>query len=157
MRPIIGFFIIGLLLSCETCIAQIAGKVVGVADGDTFTFLTADNRQIKIRLHGIDCPEKKQDYGQVAKKFTSDHIIGKKIEVDSLETDRYGRMIALVHLPDGQILNELLLTAGLAWHYKKYDNTAAWAYMEIDARIAGAGLWGMPNPVAPWEYRKGKK
>src|SRR3954466_7515540 len=98
------------------CLAKLKGKVVSIADGDTFTMLVDGNRQVKIRLHGIDCPEKKQDFGQVAKKFTSDMIFGKIVSVDEMDIDRYGRTIGMVHLSNGRILNEMLLQAGLAWH-----------------------------------------
>lgn len=132
--------------------AKICGKVVGVADGDTFTLLTKENKQIKIRLHGIDCPEKKQDYGQVAKQFTSDAIYGKEVCVDETDIDRYGRTIGIVHY-EGKILNEELLKAGLAWHYKKYDSSPKLAAMEETAHKQKKGLWSMASAIAPWEFR----
>jgi endonuclease YncB( thermonuclease family) len=77
---------------------------------------------MKIRLHGVYCPELKQDYGQRAKQFTSSQIFGKTVTVKSSKKDRYGRTIGTVYLANGQILNELLLQNGLAWHSKKYDS-----------------------------------
>lgn len=146
--------LIALFLFPVLLFAQLSGKVVGVHDGDTFTLLTKDTIQVKVRLHGIDCPELKQDFGQKAKQFTSSKIFGKTITVQSKGKDRYGRVLGIVKLSDGSVLNELLLSNGLAWHYKKYDSNAAWAQLEVKARQAKAGLWAMPNPVAPWDWRK---
>ncbi|MEJ6982402.1 thermonuclease family protein [Pedobacter sp. P351] len=123
---------------CFLCISFIAfaseiltGKVVAVADGDTITILNSNFQQVKIRLHGIDCPEKSQDFGQ---KATSDLCYGKTVEVQALDTDRYGRTIGLVKLPDGKVLNKELLKAGLAWHYKHYDKSADFASLEETAK-----------------------
>lgn len=137
-------------------VAQITGKVVKVSDGDTFTMLLSGNQQVRIRLHGIDCPEKKQDYGNVAKQYTGNLVFGKIVKVVEMDTDRYGRTIGMVYLSDGRILNEELLKAGLAWHFLKYDKRAAWTEMERQARAKKIGLWQTPNPIAPWEFRKMK-
>lgn len=141
------------LLSFTTLQAQqLEGKVVKVADGDTFTMLVY-KEQIKIRLHGIDCPEKSQDFGNVAKTFLSDMVAGKLVKVKKMDTDRYGRTIGMVFI-DGKNVNEELLRAGLAWHYKYYDKNPEWAKLEEEARSAKKGLWLMADPVAPWEWRK---
>ncbi|WP_416438845.1 thermonuclease family protein [Phnomibacter sp. MR] len=135
-------------------LAQLAGKVISIADGDTFTLLTADNKQVIIRLHGIDCPEKKQPHYQQAKNFVSAKIFGQRVEVQHKGKDRYGRVIGLVICADGTNLNEALLKAGLAWHFKKYDSNAAWANIEREARAAKRGLWMDLSPIAPWDWRK---
>jgi endonuclease YncB( thermonuclease family) len=134
--------------------AQIQGKVVSIADGDTFTMLV-DNEQVKVRLHGIDCPEKGQDFGKVAKEFLADYVFGKVVSVKYMDTDRYGRTIGMV-VVGGVNLNEKLLEAGLAWHYKTYDKNPDWAKLEEQARRAKKGLWVQPNAVPPWDYRKMK-
>jgi micrococcal nuclease len=126
---------------------------VAISDGDTFTLLTADKTQIKIRLHGIDCPEKSQDFGQVAKKFLSDLIYNKDVKVEKTDVDRYGRTIGKVEFGDINV-NESLLKAGLAWHYKKYDKNEDWQKLEDDARAAKIGLWSRSDAQPPWEYRK---
>src|SRR5690606_18221182 len=131
------FILLALLLfglNIQAQIATITGKVVAVADGDTFTLLVYGNRQQKIRLHGIDCPEKRQDFGQVATDFTSKQVFGKTITVKPTDTDRYGRTIAIVLLPDQISLNELLLKNGLAWHYTQYDKNPQWKKLEQIAR-----------------------
>ena len=96
-----------------------SGNVVGVADGDTIEVMH-DGKGEKIRLYGIDCPEKKQDFGQRAKKFTSQKVFGKVVEVEQIDTDRYGRTVALVYLGNKYSLNEALIASGYAWVYKKY-------------------------------------
>jgi micrococcal nuclease len=135
--------------------SQLIGKVVSIADGDTFTMLI-NNEQIKIRLHGIDCPEKSQDFGNVAKEFLSDLVFGRTVSVKKLDTDRYGRTIGMV-LMDSLNINEELLKAGLAWHYKYYDKNVLWAQLEDTARKEKKGIWSMPSPIPPWDYRKVKR
>lgn len=132
--------------------AQLVGKVVSIADGDTFTMLI-DKEQVKIRLQGVDCPEKGQDFGNVAKEFLSGYVFSKVVTVKKIGTDRYGRTIGMVTI-DGANVNEKLLEAGLAWHYKKYDHNPAWAALETEAKKDKKGLWSIPNPVPPWDYRK---
>lgn len=144
-------------LNAQAQIATIKGKVVAVADGDTFTLLVNGSRQQKIRLHGIDCPEKRQDFGQVAKDFTSKQVFGKTITVKPTDTDRYGRTIAIVLLPGQVSLNELLLKNGLAWHYTQYDKNSQWKKLEQSARNNKVGLWQQPNAVAPWTFRHTKR
>ncbi|MFD2960152.1 MULTISPECIES: thermonuclease family protein [Olivibacter] len=100
------------------------GKVIRVADGDTITILDSDNTQVRIRLYGIDCPESHHDFGTVAKKFTADHCFQKVVTVEVKDIDRYGRTVGIVLLPDGKNLNKELLKAGLAWHYKHFDNSS---------------------------------
>jgi micrococcal nuclease len=145
--------ILFLILISHACIAQINGRVVSVSDGDTFTLLTNDNEQIRIRLYGIDCPEKDQDFGQVAKKFLSDLVYNKNVNVTKTDVDRYGRTIGKVFI-DSVNVNKSLLRAGLAWHYKRYDDDPAWAKVEATARRKKLGLWAKADAVPPWEYRR---
>jgi endonuclease YncB( thermonuclease family) len=128
-------------------------KVVGVSDGDTITVFNGET-QTKIRLHGIDCPEKSQGFGNKAKQFTSDLCFGKTVEVCPLDTDRYGRTVAVVKLKDGRELNQELIRGGMAWHYKRYSDDEAYVLAEKQARDAGVGLWQDHNPIPPWEYRR---
>lgn len=147
-----NFAVFLLLLSFQ--LPQITGKVIKIADGDTITILV-NNEQIKIRLTGIDCPEKSQDYGQKAKEYTSEACFGKTVTIIEHGKDRYGRTLGEVILPNGKILNQELVRSGYAWHYKKYSNDTILANLEIVARNNKAGLWA-GNPIAPWEYRKHK-
>src|SRR2546430_1057502 len=112
------------------------GKVVGVADGDTLTVLH-NGRGEKIRLYGIDCPERGQPFGTVAKQFTSALVFGKEVTVAVQDSDKYGRKIGEVKLLDGRVLNRELVKAGLAWWYRHYaPGDTALAGLETEAREA---------------------
>jgi len=129
------------------------GKVVGVSDGDTITVMH-QGRGEKVRLAGIDCPEKKQAFGTRAKQFTSDASFGKFVTVKVETIDRYGRTVGEVILPDGKILNRELVSVGFAWWYRQYSNDESLGQLEVEARTAKRGLWVEPNPIPPWEFRK---
>src|SRR5687768_7563427 len=73
----------------------IHGRVVSIADGDTFTLLTNENKQVKVRLHGIDCPERAQDFGQVARQKLSDLIFNQQVRVVEKDIDRYQRTVGM--------------------------------------------------------------
>ena len=144
------------LTSTCTTTQYLSGEVVRVADGDTFTMLVAGQQQ-RIRLHGIDCPEKGQPYSRVATQFIKDMLASGKVKVQQLDTDRYGRVVGIVLINDTINLNERLLEAGLAWHYKIYDRNPEWARLEKIAQTAKRGLWVEKDVVAPWEWRKRKR
>lgn len=152
MKKFSVLFII-LIQSCLSYSQTFKGKVVNIADGDTFTILLADKTTKKIRLYGIDCPEKGQDFGNVAKQFTIQHCKGKNVTVIQKSKDKYRRTVGLV-LIDKDTLNVMLLKAGLAWHFKRYDKNPAWDNYEKVARKKKIGLWSMSNAIAPWEWRK---
>lgn len=137
--------------------AEIAGKVVGVSDGDTITLLSADKEQFKIRLFGIDAPESNQAFGSKAKQFTSEQCFGKSVTVQEEGKDRYGRTIGVVLLPGGTNLNLSILRNGYAWWYRDYaKNEKEYQAAETEAREAKRGLWAEKNPVPPWDFRKNK-
>ena len=145
--------IILFLFFCNNHYGQITGRVVSISDGDTFTLLIKEDKLVKIRLHGIDCPEKGQDFGNRAKAYTTNKIFNKVITVYISDTDRYGRMIAIVALADGT-LNEQLLRNGLAWHYCRYDKNEHWHKLQDSATVQKVGIWSRPDAIAPWLYRK---
>lgn len=131
----------------------LTGKVIGVSDGDTITVLR-DRTPTKIRLFGIDCPASAQDFGSRAKIATSELAFGRVVKVGPRTTDRYGRIVADVTLPDGRSLNHELVREGLAGWYRRYaphDQTLS--RLEVEARAAWRGLWSQANPVPPWEWR----
>lgn len=136
--------------------SQIKGKVIKITDGDTFVLLTGSKEQIKIRLHGIDAPEKKQDYGTVSKNYLSNLVFKKDIIIEYKNRDRYGRRIGIAFM-EGVNVNEKMLSEGMAWHFKKYDTNSQWSVLESKAKEEKKGLWSQPNPVAPWEWRVRKK
>ena len=98
----------------------IAGRIVGISDGDTVTLLDANKRQYKIRLTGIDAPEKKMPFGQRSKEHLSDLVFSKDVQVETEKLDRYGRTLGKILL-DRQDINLAMVNASLAWHYKKYQ------------------------------------
>ena len=129
------------------------GRCVGVKDGDTIVMLI-DGKQVTIRLSDVDCPEKRQAFGQRAKQFTSDLCFGKEVSVVEKNKDRYGRTIGTVYLDDTTILNKELVRAGMAWRYVQYSDDESYSTLENEARAAGKGLWADASPEAPWEFRK---
>lgn len=131
-----------------------AGRVVGVQDGDSLTVLRQRAR-IQVRLHGVDCPELHQAYGEAAKKLTSELVLGTTVRVRGVTTDRFGRLVALVRLADGRLLQDELLRAGLAWWFRRYaPKEAPMARLEEEAREARRGLWREEEPTPPWLWRK---
>ncbi len=150
--PLLALLLLSVPLSSQT--DTFTGKVVGVSDGDTISVMR-EGRAVKVRLHGIDCPEKKQPFGTKAKWVTSDLAFGKEVEVRIKDTDRYGRIVGEVILPDGVSLNKDLVHAGLAWWYRKYaPNDRTLKALEAGARDEKKGLWADSNPIPPWEWRK---
>lgn len=148
------FFIATVPASCREEI--ITGKVVRISDGDTFVLLTANNKQVKIRLYGVDAPEKSQDFGTVSREYLGKLLQDMEIVVLSKGKDKFGRVIGLVSAGSVNV-NEAMLKAGLVWHFKKYDANPAWASFEQKARAQRIGLWIQPNAIPPWEFRDQKK
>lgn len=146
-----------LFLSSSPVFAlSFSGNVVKVSDGDTIQVMH-DGHAEKIRLAGIDCPEKKQAFGQAAKRFTLDLAAQKVVTVKIETTDRYGRTVGEVILPGGKSLNRELVRAGYAWWYQKYSSDTTLGMLESEARAARRGLWADLNPVSPWAWRRGEK
>lgn len=145
-----------LLLTSPAHAADFAAKVVGISDGDTITVLTAEKRQVKIRLHAVDAPETGQDFGARAKQVASEMAFGKQVTVRDMDRDRYGRMVAEVILPDGKSLNQEMVRVGMCWWYQKYAPAdRELAALEAEAKAAKRGLWSQPGAVPPWDWRSG--
>ena len=139
--------------------ASLSGVVVGVHDGDTVTVLAEGNVSHKVRLLGIDAPEKAQDYGNRSKQSLSSMVYRKAVEVEYLKVDRYGRLLGKITV-GGWDANLAQVEAGMAWHYKMYQkeqssyDRAAYAGAEQRARGGRVGLWQQERPTAPWDFRK---
>ena len=170
------------LISCHLCVTlallcsavasahALDGLVVGVSDGDTISVLDAEKRQHKIRLMGIDAPEKRQPFGEKSKQSLSSLVFGLPVRVEWKKRDRYGRIVGKVLAKEqGCKVEPCLLNrdickeqvaAGLAWHYKEYakeqsaPDRRSYADAEDEARRAKIGLWHDSNPVPPWEFRR---
>ena len=154
-------YLLSVLLSTAqlSAIAEIInGKVVGVADGDTVTVLDSAKVQYKIRLTGIDAPEKAQPYGQVSKKSLSDLVFNKDVEISWEKRDRYQRILGKVLLNKQDICLEQV-KRGMAWHYKQYqsdqsqEDRTLYDLAEKKAREAKLGLWADDSPVEPSKFR----
>jgi micrococcal nuclease len=143
-----------LLFSFQT--KTFEGVVTNVQDGDTLE-VTIDGKVVVVRLHGIDCPEDGQAFSAKAKQYTMLHALTKKVKLEKVTTDVYGRMIAYVYLEDGTNLNNALVAAGYAWHYKQYSDDKTLDALEKEARKKKVGLWLETKPVPPWEYKEQKR
>lgn len=146
-----------VILACASVASAWSGKVVGISDGDTIKVLTAANEQVRIRLYGIDTPEKAQSFGEKAKQAMAGMVFGKSVEVQTVDTDRYGRTVARVSC-DGVDVGGEMVKAGMAWVYRQYcreDVCSQWLAWENDARSSGRGLWVEAGPTPPWEWRHG--
>jgi len=110
---------------------------------------------VKIRLYGVDAPEKAQAFGTQARKLTGDLVFQRDVTVVVRATDRYDRLEGEVLLPDGRSLGHELVRAGLAWWYRQYaPHDTTLAQLEAEARTAKRGLWADVRPVPPWQWRK---
>jgi len=137
---------------------RIEGEVVHVADGDTLDMRRSGGTELTVRLDGVDCPESNQPYGDKAEAFTRSLAMGTTVTVEVSDKDRYGRFIGVVRLPDGRNLNEELVAAGLAWWYRYYaPENSRLERLEKQARRAERGLWSRPDPIAPWDWRRGER
>ena len=152
---------IALALACTVNAETITGQVVGVADGDTITVLDVDKVQHKIRLAGIDAPEKKQPFGNRSKESLSDLVFDKTVNVETEKRDRYGRQIGKV-LVNGQDVNLVQVERGMAWFYRQYQREQSpndrrlYEAAEDAAKAGKRGLWRDTEPVPPWDFRHNK-
>ena len=143
--------IIFLLIIPFTAFAW-SGKCVAVTDGDIIKVMH-NGKAEKIRLYGIDCPEKRQTFGKKAKQFTAEMVFRKIVDVNPVTVDSYDGTIAWVYV-NNKCLNKELLKAGLAWHYKQYSKDRDLAELEEEARSKVIGLWSDHDSIPPWIWRK---
>lgn len=158
-------------LIISTVQADIPGKVVAVTDGDTIKVLDYNNVQHKIRLTGIDAPEKAQPFGNASRKHLASMVAGKEVRVETLKNDRYGRVLGKVWVqprdcPDcGKTLNanHAQILSGMAWWYEDYardqspEDRAAYKSAVDEARRRKRGLWSEADPIPPWAWRRGQR
>lgn len=151
-----------IALVCTANAETITGRVVSVADGDTITVLDGDKVQHKIRLAGIDTPEKKQAFGNRSKESLSAMTFDKSVDVETGKRDRYGRQIGKV-LVNGQDVNLVQVERGMAWFYRQYQREQSsndqklYEAAEDAARADKRGLWRDVEPVAPWDFRHARQ
>ncbi|TVM18686.1 thermonuclease family protein [Oceanidesulfovibrio indonesiensis] len=136
------------------------GKAVRIVDGDTIVVLRDGKEQVRVRVYGIDCPEKKQPYGRKATRFAAAMVGNELVDVEHIDTDRYGRTVGIVRTLKGKHdLGEALLQAGLAWVYARYCTRpvcSRYVQVEAEARSRGEGLWSEQMPTPPWRWRADK-
>lgn len=156
-RKRIGLFVLALLFWSTSAVAW-EGTVVRVADGDTFQVRQGE-QLVTIRLYGIDCPEHGQPFWREAKNEIGRLIQGKKVSVQPVEIDQYGRVVALVWIR-GQLVNGDMVRRGLAWVYSHYCKSQPLCRdldaMQQAARDAKLGLWSQSAPMPPWVWKHGK-
>ena len=153
LRPLL---IISVLAIATTAVAglppaaTLTGKVVKIADGDTLTLLVGKT-QVKVRLEGIDTPERGQPFGRKAGQALAKSVFGNVVQVDDFGKDRYGRTLGIVRLGRRNV-NLELVQGGWAWWYRKYaPKNKELAAAEAAARRAKRGLWADAKPIPPWE------
>jgi endonuclease YncB( thermonuclease family) len=155
-------FLVLLLTFFSAHAETLTGRVVRVTDGDTIVVVDSDKVQHKIRLQGIDAPERGQAFGTKSKEHLSDLVAGKNVVVDYSKYDRYQRILGKV-LVNGEDVNLEQVEVGMAWHYKKYQreqstsDRVAYSDAEREARRQKLGLWHDPNPAPPWDYRRAER
>ncbi len=133
---------------------RVEGVVTRVADGDTLTLQTGESPSgLKVRLYGIDAPEKDQVFGRESGEWLRDAVLYRRVVVEPQDRDRYGRLVGRVYV-DGREINLESVRSGMAWYYEAYaKGDGAFARAQEEARRAGRGLWRDRSPVPPWEHR----
>lgn len=134
------------------------GRVKSVHDGDSLLVVDEEEHDVHVRLYGIDAPELRQSFGHQARKQLRKLVMGKQVHVETVDTDRYGRTVALVRTSRGGVLaNEEMVRTGHAWVYEDYCHKAelcdSLRAQQQEARSAGRGLWVESSPVPPWQWR----
>lgn len=152
-------FALGVALALHAQASPLLGRVVHVADGDTVTVMDARHASYRIRLAGIDAPEKRQPWGKVSAYALSERVAGQEVKVLWHKRDRYHRLVGVV-LVGGADAGLAQIAEGLAWHYVAYeqeqnpDDRLRYASAEAQARAQRSGLWRDPAPIPPWDWRR---
>jgi len=147
-----------LLIALPASAESIECRVIGIADGDTFSCLTASRDQVRVRLAGIDAPELGQPYGRRARQALSGFVFGKDVTLIVQDRDRYGRTVAQVKVADIDV-NAEMVRAGAAWAYRVYLKDRTLLNLEAVAKEFKRGLWSLSKAErkAPWEWRQDKR
>lgn len=160
VRGVLLLTIVLLGLPCQADL--ISGRVVSVSDGDTITVLDGNTVQHKIRLAGIDAPERTQGFGQRSRESLAELVANQAVIVETNKQDRYGRYVGKV-LIDGQDVNVEQIRRGLAWFYRQYEQELSdsdrqrYDHTETVAKESRRGLWADKRPVAPWDFRAAER
>lgn len=159
---IVLFLILPLIISCNSrstdrsIISQddkISGKVIKILDGDTYDVLLQGNKTVRVRMEGIDAPERGMPFYQVSKNYLGTLCFNKYVTIQVTDKDHYNRYIGFTFLGEEKELSHEMIKAGLAWHYKKYNSDLDLANLEQEAKQLKKGLWMDVNPMPPWVNR----
>ena len=144
--------ILAVLALPAVALADFTGRVVKVSDGDTLTLLV-DKAQFRVRLDGIDAPERGQAYGKRSQQSLANLCAAKQAHVEDRGQDNYGRTIGRVNCAGVDANNEQV-RRGMAWVFTRYVPFGSPLYeLEAYARLRQLGLWADARPVAPWDWR----
>lgn len=163
--------LLSALLAQPLCAATLSGRVIHVADGDTLTVLDDQHHSHKIRLAGIDAPERGQPFGRRSAEALIRLTTNRFVTVDGGKTDRYQRRVGIVRVaPPGCAtctpsvdVGLAMIGAGLAWHYRAYEreqnpaDRERYLAAEMDARARQDGLWAETSPTPPWDWRRARR
>jgi endonuclease YncB( thermonuclease family) len=143
--------------------APIEGAALDVQDGDSFVLRADDGSRVRVRVNGIDAPERRQPYADVSRRHLGELLRGRRIRLEPVKRDVFERTVARVVVVDGDPPERdaglAQIEAGLAWHFKRYradqpaDAFLRYAQAERDAQVRGLGLWRDPSPEPPWDFR----
>lgn len=157
MNRFLSFVSALILLGIPSFCFAWQGKVIALSSGDTATVLH-DGKKEQVRIHGVECPVRDQDFFRNAKDFSASLVLNKVVEFTPLEKDRYARPVGVI-VVDGKNLSRELVKAGLAWFQAracKRPECLEWLELEKQAKQSGIGIWSEQNPVPPWEFKPGK-
>lgn len=146
-------------LAREALPGLLGGVAVRVQDGDSFLVRAADGLRHRIRIEGIDAPEKGQPFADAARDHLESLVLDRPLELRVSKTDPYGRLVAQVH--NGQLdVGLAMISAGLAWHFRRFageqpvELRRQYQQAQARAREARAGLWRQEQPMEPWAARQ---
>jgi len=146
---------LSICAACDAATAtDLSGRVVKIADGDTFTLRADDGVLIKVRLAEIDAPEQGQPYGRRSRQALAELVSGEYVRVVVQDIDSYGRTVGRPYAGDVDVCAEMV-RSGSAWAYQKHLTDRALLTFEDNARDAKRGLWSLPETdrVPPWQWR----
>jgi micrococcal nuclease len=133
------------------------GRVVRVLDGDTVEVQVGDELR-RIRVAGIDAPERAQPWSKRAREALAARVAGKQVRINAIATDRYGRTVGEIYADNACVGCELVRD-GHAWAYRGYEPDPVLLELEDQARSARRGLWGLAESerTPPWEWRRARR
>lgn len=147
----------------EAAPEPLEGVALEVQDGDSFVFRGDDGRRLKIRVSGIDAPERQQPFADASRRYLGSLLRDRRLRIEPVKLDVYGRTVARVVVLDGEPPERdaglAQLEAGLAWYFRRYrsdlppEEAPRYWQAEAAARDGRSGLWRDARAEAPWDFR----